>query len=120
MTQVDTPLSGEGPEPLISSSSKKIDTTMAAKHPGYVASPNVFAFFSMLVMQSIFSVVACPDCKHVGIDLTEVANKKQGLAITLSLQCPCFLWEHEFLSSPYADVLGKTRKNNMEINVRVV
>ena len=78
-----------------------------------------FVLFSLSVIQGIFSVIACPGCKHEGVALEEVVNKKQGLAVAFVLKCSCCLWEHEFLSSHYANVEGKTKRNNMEVNVRI-
>ncbi len=111
-----TPLSRTRSEPQASSSSKKLGNPM---NDDTTTDSDAFVMFSILGMQNIFSVIACPGCKHEGVALEEVVNKKQGLAVTFVLKCFSCLWEHEFLSSHFANVRGKTKRNNMEVNVRI-
>ena len=79
-----------------------------------------FVIFCMAIMRNIFSVVCCPGCKQEGVELQEISERKQGVAVTFKLMCSTCLWEHQFSSSRYANVPGKKAKNNLEVNVRLI
>ena len=118
--EVATPLSSETAEPQ-SSSSRKLERSRN-EYPLEQDTNELdcFVLFSLSILQTIFGIIACPECKQNGVLLEEVSAKKQGLSVAFILKCSSCLWEHEFFSSQYASIPGKNKKNSMEINIRSV
>ena len=51
----------------------------------------------MVVLSSVFQVVACPNCSNTKLELSE--SKKNGLASQMDLKCSKCLWNHSFGNS---------------------
>ena len=122
----DIPMYGESPLPgnntdKISSSSKKLTKRIRnVEDDVEQVSVDGFVIFCIAVMRNVFSVLCCPGCKQEGVELEEICERKQGVAVAFRLKCSTCLWEHQFSSSRYTNFPGKKTKNNMEVNVRLI
>ncbi|XP_065069807.1 uncharacterized protein LOC135694862 [Rhopilema esculentum] len=102
-----------------SSSGKKLGPMIEAQSEEKSHSLEGFLMFDMLKLIEMLSVVCCPSCKEPGLQLCEALHKKFGFSKCLVLDCPKCSWSHEFNTSSYARIDGKSR-NNMEVNVRTI
>ena len=119
--EATTPLTTRSNIETTSSSSKKLRERIQSYSKDLENSEgnDGFVIFSIGVLQDVFSFICCPGCKQESVALEEVIEKKQGLAINFRLKCSLCLWQHQFFSSPYANVPCKKSKNSMEVNVRL-
>ena len=119
--EATTPLTTRSNIETTSSSSKKLRERIQSYSKDLENSEgnDGFVIFSIGVLKDVFSFICCPGCKQESVALEEVIEKKQGLAINFRLKCPLCLWQHQFFSSPYANVPCKKSKNSMEVNVRL-
>ena len=116
----ESPLSGNNTVKISSSSKKLTKRIRNIEDDVEQVSVDGFVIFCIAVMRNVFSFLYCPGCKQKGVELEEICERKQGVAVAFRLKCSTCLWEHQFSSSRYTNVPGKKAKNNMEVNVRLI
>ena len=105
------------PTQNVSASAKKVPTrhvdAQDEKGRLYENKPSGFRFMDMQIFCELTSVLACPECYHAGISVSEVNNKRYGNASFLKLQCNNCDWKFVCYTSRKA---GRA----FEVNRRIV
>ena len=115
----ESPLSGNNTVKISSSSKKLTKRIRNIEDDVEQVSVDGFVIFCIAVMRNVFSFLYCPGCKQIGVELEEICERKQGVAVAFRLKCSTCLWEHQFSSSRYTNVPGKKAKNK-KVNVRLI
>ena len=93
--------------------------------------PGISGFYllDMAVLNEVFSIVSCPECHGTNcLSLTDIGEKKKGLAHFINLSCSFCLYYHQFYTSRKVENIAtsttttkKTRGPKvMEVNLRMV